>query len=161
MNRLHAMQEMLDVQRALQKNAYGMVPEEMDGEQRAQYVRDMVLACTDELHEALAETGWKPWASSRHLNRDAFVGELVDAWHFLMNLMLVAGVNEEEFTEKYMAKAIKNSARQKGGYDGVSSKCAECHRALDEVEQALVVQGGGMKFCKASHLNSYVMRMPS
>lgn len=127
-----SLQLILDRQLRLQTESFGHDPRSLTGDVRAQYVRDMTLALIDELSEALNETGWKPWASSRHLHRDAYVAELVDALHFLANLFLVAGVTEHEITALYLAKAEKNRQRQKDGYDGVSSKCQECGRALDD-----------------------------
>jgi dimeric dUTPase (all-alpha-NTP-PPase superfamily) len=92
----------------------------------------MSLALTDELHEALNETGWKPWATSRHFNRAAFVGEMIDVLHFWANLVLVAGVNEQSILDLYFEKADKNAKRQLLGYDGVEGKCKTCGRAFDD-----------------------------
>lgn len=126
------LQMILNAQKNLQKNSYGIDVTELSPEQRAQYVRDMSLALTDELHEALNETGWKPWATSRHFNRDAFVGEMIDVLHFWCNLVLVAGVTEEEIANAYFAKANKNAKRQSDGYNGVDGKCKSCGRAFDD-----------------------------
>lgn len=106
--------------------------EEYDDDRRAEFVKNNVLAALDELHEALGEVGWKPWASSRHLNRDAFKGELVDVLHFFFNLMGIAGITPEELLEGYEKKAAKNRSRQEVGYDGVTEKCPHCRRALDD-----------------------------
>lgn len=124
--------DMLGKQFQLQTETYGNDLPNYTEAERALFIGEMVLALTDELHELLAEVGWKPWATSNHVNRDAAVGELVDAWHFFMNLMLVLGVDEEEFTAKYFAKHTKNQERQAAGYDGVSGKCPRCHRAYDD-----------------------------
>lgn len=125
--------EIFERQLQLQRESFGVDPGQLEDAERADYVRSMTLALMDELHEALAEVGWKPWASGRHLNRDAFVSELIDALHFLVNLFLVAGATSNEVAIKYFAKAAKNENRQAAGYDGVSGKCATCHRALDDI----------------------------
>lgn len=127
-----SLQTILDHQRQLQTRSFGTDPCMLEGDQRAQYIRDMTLALIDELSEALNETGWKPWATSRHVNRDAYIGELVDAVHFLANLFLVVEATEQEILAAYLAKAEKNRLRQLAGYDGVSSKCSRCGRALDD-----------------------------
>lgn len=119
-------------QHALQQKSYKKDPTTLDDEERAEFIRWNVLALEDELHEALQEVGWKPWATSRHLNRDAFKGELVDAYHFFMNLMLAADIDADEFLEAYQAKRTKNAKRQAEGYDGVTGKCPHCKRALDD-----------------------------
>lgn len=119
-------------QAELQRKSFGLELSELNEEQRANFIKDMILAATDELHEALAEVGWKPWATSRHLNRDAFIGELIDVLHFWTNLALAAGATPDEIRERYMEKADRNAKRQAEGYDGVWGKCAECNRALDD-----------------------------
>lgn len=120
-------------QHDLQVKSYGRDPGLLGEEDRAQFIKDMVLAATDELHEALAEVGWKPWATSRHLNRDAYVGELIDVLHFWVNLCLAAGVTAQEVEIRYLNKAEKNARRQADGYDGLAGKCPHCHRAYDDI----------------------------
>ena len=119
-------------------------------------------ACEDELHEAFQEVMWKPWLTVDRgdINVDAFIGEIVDAMHFLGNLLLcVAPVHVDQIevpmtgdlepwrtipgeqtvdtdllAQKlwlaYQAKAEKNLQRQRDGYDGRSSKCSHCRREL-------------------------------
>jgi len=129
---MSSLQMILDNQRKLQLKSYGVDVSTLDGEERAAYIRNMSLALTDELHEALNETGWKPWATSRHLNRAAFAGEMIDVLHFWVNLMLVAGVTEQDILDLYFAKADKNAKRQLNGYDGIDGKCKTCGRAFDD-----------------------------
>lgn len=129
---MNALQMILDRQRELQKKHYGVDVTQFDEEQRAQYIRDMSLALTDELHEALNESGWKPWATSRHLNRQAYLGELIDVLHFWCNLVLITNASQEELVNMYFAKADKNAKRQLDGYDGVAGKCTTCGRAFDD-----------------------------
>lgn len=123
---------MMAMQRELQTNSFGQDPVMLAGTERIQFFKEMKLALQDELHEALDEMGWKPWASSKHWNEEAVKGELVDAWHFFMNLLLIADMAPEELYERYMKKHDKNIIRQVEGYDGVSTKCPECKRALDD-----------------------------
>lgn len=128
--------DMITAQRNLQ-NLLGNDFTAMSQEKRVQFIKDHALACTDELHEALGEVGWKPWATSKHINEDAFFGELRDAWQFLTNLMLVIEPDPEKLalrlsTALYDKIAI-NVARHHNAYDGVSGKCPSCRRALEEV----------------------------
>ena len=127
-------------QRDTQTNLYHTLPQDYwDDEvwpeaERAIFVRDNVLAALDELHEALSEVGWKPWATSRHVNEEQLKGELVDVLHFFVNLCLAARMSSRELTERYFTKNERNHARQaaEGGYDGISGKCPGCHRAYDD-----------------------------
>lgn len=127
---------MLYAQRDLQHRSYGHEPGKMEPAELMAYVRDNALALADEIHEALNETGWKPWATSNHMHVTAYLGELIDAWHFLMNLMLATGIAPSVLADRvyegYMMKQARNAKRQADGYDGVAGKCPGCGRALDD-----------------------------
>lgn len=121
---------MIESQRILQE-AHGHDFKNMTDIQRMEYIRTMTLACTDELHEALKETGWKPWASSNHINHEEWMGEMADAWLFFMNLMLVGGMTAEDLISRTAKKQENAYVRMNNGYDGVSTKCPVCRRAYD------------------------------
>lgn len=89
-------------------------------------------AIIHEIVEEEAETGWKPWASSRHVNLQAARGEWIDQLHFFLNKALALGMDAEMIKTMYDAKHAKNAKRQEEGYDGVSTKCPGCGRALDD-----------------------------
>jgi hypothetical protein len=131
--------EMFTRQSALQRNSLNINFTDMsvNVEDRAEYVRMNVLAGIVEFTEALNETGWKPWATNRDYDATKVISELVDVWHFMMNIMLASGIEPETlaslFFEKYVLKNRRNAERQAEGYDGVSTKCPHCHRALDDV----------------------------
>lgn len=130
--------ELLEAQAALQlKMPQGLDPRNMSEEEKALFIKDMTLALTDELHELLAEVGWKPWASSRHVNVESARGELIDALHFFLNLALALDLDGDTIKELYHAKHQKNQQRQEEGYDGVASKCGYCRRALDDEDKLL------------------------
>ena len=127
------LQEIFWRQKALQQRINGYDLNEQTDDQRIANIRMNVLACTAELHEALDEVGWKEWATSRHINYDPLRKEIIDAFHFLLNLALHAGMGSDEFFEMFVEKNTRNAKRQAEGYDGVSSKCPHCNRALDDV----------------------------
>lgn len=138
-NPTNILQEMLSAQDLLQRETYGNSPRELlhhnDGghaPEAVEFISWNVQAAVDELHELLGETGWKPWATSRHVNIEAARGELIDVMHFVMNLAHVLEMDAEMIHERYMAKRTKNIARQTDGYDGVSTKCPACKRAYDD-----------------------------
>jgi NTP pyrophosphatase (non-canonical NTP hydrolase) len=120
------------LQRDFQARILDALPSELSDREKMEYIREQALALTDELHEALAETGWKSWATSMHINREAYQGELADVFIFLMNLMLVAEITPTDLLGVVKAKIAKNHKRQDDGYDGVTTKCPGCKRAYDD-----------------------------
>lgn len=130
--------DLLEAQAKLQlKMPGGKDPRDMEEEEKALFIKDMVLALSDELHELLDEVGWKPWATSRHVNFDSAQSELIDALHFFLNLALALNLNGRQMKELYYGKNKKNHQRQEEGYDGISSKCGYCRRALDDEDELL------------------------
>lgn len=127
-----ALTRMMRAQNKLQLETYGIDYSIMTDEERIAHFKEMLHALNDEMHEALGEMGWKPWATSNHFNQEAVQDELVDAWHFFMNLMLISGMTPDLLLEKYDLKRQRNMARQAEGYDGVSTKCRGCKRAYDD-----------------------------
>jgi dimeric dUTPase (all-alpha-NTP-PPase superfamily) len=127
--------DMISSQHKLQV-ALGNDITEMTPEQRITYVKDQVLALQSEIGEFLNEVGWKPWASSRHINADEAFGELRDAWQFLTNLMIaVTGMTNELLAAKLETELYRKHTvnyQRIGAYDGVSTKCPDCKRALDD-----------------------------
>ncbi len=124
--------EMLAKTKQLQVEIYGSSPHVWSDGDRIEYIKEMVLAATDELHEALGEVGWKSWASSRRIDRDAYLGELIDVLFFLMDLFIVVDTRGSEVTDRYLKKLAINTTRAKGTYTGVDEKCSTCRRALDD-----------------------------
>lgn len=141
---------MLRQQRELQEKSMGVDFKTMSDVERIAYIKENVLALTDELHEMLGEMGWKSWATSRHINTNAAFGELIDAWHFMMNIALALMPGDmhpsavaDLFEHYYNAKRAKNAQRQVDGYDGVSTKCPKCGRALDDAGAIRVERRSG------------------
>jgi dimeric dUTPase (all-alpha-NTP-PPase superfamily) len=104
-----------------------------DPDEFADYVTMNHSALIVELSEFMQEVGWKDWATPRGwVNRDAAVRELVDAGHFLANLLCALDVTDAEWESAYRAKQEVNRQRQRDGYDGVSGKCYACRRSYDD-----------------------------
>jgi len=118
--------EIFQLQRELQL-ALGHDFDRMSMKRRLQYIVYMSYALEDEIHESTRETGWKPWAKSKHINIDAYQSELIDAFLFLINLMLAAGMKPLQVWRGYLKANHKSHERLKG-YDGVSTKCKTCKR---------------------------------
>lgn len=133
------LQRLLSHQADAQRTVYGIDPATLPLAERVEYIRWNVLALTDELHEMLAETSWKPWAKADYINEDKATNELIDALHFLMNLFLALAPADRrpdalavDIFNRYERKRAINAQRQRTGYDGVDTKCPSCRRALDD-----------------------------
>ena len=124
------------LQYELQHVTYGHDFQGMSEEEKVAFIKDMCIALSDELHEFLSEVGWKPWATSRTINRNAAKGELVDLFHFFMNLCIVVGMGPHELYERYLEKRMRNIRRQEDGYDGQKGKCPNCHRDFSDMVKA-------------------------
>jgi dimeric dUTPase (all-alpha-NTP-PPase superfamily) len=80
------------------------------------YKNMMVLAAIDELTEFLHETPWKPWKKNQVLNNDKAQDELVDLFHFFMNLCISSDMTPDILYKKYLDKQNTNVQRNKDGY---------------------------------------------
>ena len=81
-----------------------------------EYINVMTLAAIDELMETLRETPWKPWKKQQEFNTENYKEELVDLFHFYMNLCLAVGMKPEELYERYCVKNKINFKRKDTGY---------------------------------------------
>lgn len=124
---------LFNAQIKIQTLAYGKDPRDItDPKERIQFIKDMELALRMELGEMLDETGWKPWATSNHVNEEAGQGELADVLLFFINLCLAFNASPEVIAAKTFEKMQRNLDRQLAGYDGITGKCVRCKRALDD-----------------------------
>jgi dimeric dUTPase (all-alpha-NTP-PPase superfamily) len=118
--------ELLQHQLDLQRNTFKVDPTVMTDDERLEYLRFNVLALEDELHEMLNETSWKPWTRGSWINELNALGELADAWHFFLNIMLVLRPQEgtfalaSRFGQMYADKRSVNAHRQANDDDGVN-----------------------------------------
>lgn len=147
----------LDRQREYQTRVFGVDYERMwsdpDAVELTRYVTEMFNAAFLELAEAQQETPWKSWAMTE--NRvvawqecaGKVHGELVDVMFFIANILAALGVTDKGLHERYLAKMGVNEQRQEDGYDGVSTKCPFCRRALDEPGTVPFHAANGFDYC--------------
>lgn len=126
--------------RKLQRDAYGLDYSRFDNPAAlVAYIKDMHIATIAEMQEALDETTWKPWASDEpYVDRTLVVKELIDALHFIGNILAAVGCTDDELDLRYRQKMEVNRERQlrAGGYrvrGETADKCRNCRRALDDV----------------------------
>jgi dimeric dUTPase (all-alpha-NTP-PPase superfamily) len=93
------------------KNLYG-IKEPFDGYR-------IFMLSSALLHEAVElqrETNWKWWKSGSDINNDKIQAEIVDIWHFLIQVSIEAGLNPKTLVDKYTEKNRENIQRQENGY---------------------------------------------
>lgn len=128
----------LEETKELQEQYYGK-EYPIEGQELIDYIVINTVAAEDELHEALNEVSWKPWASANFVNREAFIGEIVDTLHFIGNMLVGVECTDLELSKAYEEKMIRNRARMTEGYTGLE-KCSICKRSKDDV----IAHGGNM-----------------
>lgn len=74
------------------------------------------LVC--ELGEVMNEyEDWKNWKRrKKKVDRSRVLEELVDAWHFMINLTMSLGIGPEELYTEFVEKNAVNHQRQENGY---------------------------------------------
>ncbi len=104
--------------RMLQEQYYKVVPGKLEGNDFAQWVMFNALAAHSEISEAMQLLNWKPWKNDRGRpdsvdTRAAVAEELVDALHFIANMLVSLNVSDEELNAIYLSKMEVNRNRQR------------------------------------------------
>ena len=83
---------------------------------KTEEMKTLVLALTDESHEALRELNWKPWKKTqKQEDLGKLAEEIADCWHFMLEITLL--FNLEDTIEAFLNKTFKkNEDRANGGY---------------------------------------------
>lgn len=71
------------------------------------------------VHEAIElqrETNWKWWKKESTVNKEKIQEEIIDIWHFLIQISIESGLDSKRIMEKYMEKNEENLKRQLKGY---------------------------------------------
>lgn len=110
----------LESTRDLQQNTYGYDLEWLsdlsEPDATAHYLDWNQTAAVQELAELREEFSWKPWATDKpFVNRQRIIAETVDVMHFLGNILVGLGVNDEEYEAAYRMKQDINRARAASG----------------------------------------------
>ena len=123
-NGANPMEVMLNLQASFQHRVDPRF-EADDLNENAAFIRDHYVYLDQELQEMLYEVPYfKHWKDYSKMSPDEIMEayakakeELVDAWHFFMNLMLGLGMTAEELYKGYIKKNKENIRRQEEGYD--------------------------------------------
>jgi len=80
------------------------------------FIKLNYIAVSVELAEMLQEIPFKPWKKSAVLNKENFKKELIDVYHFILNLTIASGMTVKELQDAYLEKNKENHDRQERGY---------------------------------------------
>ena len=80
------------------------------------YIKEMSLALVVETGEAIQNLNWKSWQLNKQHDWGKFQDEVVDMWHFLINITLASGMTSDDLFLKFLEKSQINNIRQEEGY---------------------------------------------
>lgn len=80
------------------------------------YFELMYIGCIAELNEMLENTPWKPWKKRSKLNKFELTEEVIDLWHFVINITMICGITPGMLFLMFEAKNNTNNKRQENGY---------------------------------------------
>lgn len=114
-------QQLQHMQAYAQINESAQLPPEhwgdLDHPRTQAAVREFASYTVEELYEAINHLKNKPWKQThRETDRAAFEEELADAWHFWIEMHILAGINPFEVFKAYFRKTLINRHRQESGY---------------------------------------------
>lgn len=117
------LQDMLDLQFKLQERL-GYDFENMTREDWTKYIKEFSIHIGQELNEMLYELPYfKPWKDYSGLTPDEETQcwkkaqkEFIDLWHFILNVALALGLDEDTLFRMYKDKNAENHQRQNDGY---------------------------------------------
>ena len=73
-------------------------------------------ALLHEVVELQRETDWKWWKTQKGIENQRIQDEVIDLWHFLIQLSIEAGLDPDLLVAKYIQKNKENTKRQQQGY---------------------------------------------
>lgn len=115
--------KMFMLQFELQKELGNLIIMGNDQGSWQRYVNIMTLALVDETMEMLRETSYKNpnyvvggWKKTQETHLEQMRDEIVDMWHFLLNLTMAAGFTPNELFIMYERKNLENIQRHRDDY---------------------------------------------
>ncbi len=124
---MEKLEEMFEIQKRLQQRLGTWMKINSDAsnieKNRQQFANQIFLAMFEETVEIMRETAYKNpeyvefgWKKGQTLNREKILKEIVDLWHFMINICLVYDFSSEDFYNCYMEKNKENHIRQDNNY---------------------------------------------
>ena len=116
-NETKKLEKMFQLQKKFASRFFVM--EDMTQEQKVSLTKEYLHCIYNECEEIKNWIPWKHWKKpyvvTKKIEKEIKM-EIIDVWHFLMDLALVWGMTPQEFFDFYMAKQNENINRQKKGY---------------------------------------------
>lgn len=109
------MDEIFNLQEKL-NTRIGVNMNELNDEDRAQWILNYIRAMQQELAELTDSVPWKWWAKYQEFDKQNARVEIVDLFHFLISLAQVMGMSADDVFEAYLKKNKVNHKRQDSGY---------------------------------------------
>lgn len=102
-----------------EKRGFPQIPVDISTKQGQKLLKDITHHIQDELFEASQHL--KNHKSHRateipEVDRDAFIEELADSLHLFFELVMAAGVSQDELYKSYINKGVINIIRISNGY---------------------------------------------
>jgi len=88
----------------------------MTEKETTKWILNYCLAVRQEVAELTDSVPWKWWAKYQKFDEQNVRVEIVDIFHFLISLALVAGMSAEDVFNAYVKKNQVNLQRQDSGY---------------------------------------------
>ena len=115
-------QKRLDFIEDMKKTIPGSYPDfplDMSKKDSQQVCRDLALKGVEEMFEALQHLkNWKPHRKTEmpEIDREEFLEEIVDAFNYFLSLIILIGVNVDEFYDAFLKKDEIIRGRLNEGY---------------------------------------------
>ena len=91
-----------------------------DWQGKMHWMMEMIAAMHNELEEIRDWFPWKHWKSYQDYSFDKSAPEIkyeiIDIFHFMMNMMLIMDMDGKEVLQTYFSKREQNIKRQEKGY---------------------------------------------
>lgn len=93
------------------------IPVNLHDRHDQQYLKDFAWRITEEIGEAMNTLKNKPWKQTEMTtDEDHFREELIDGFHFYVELLILTGFTPELLFETYYLKSEVNKFRQRSEY---------------------------------------------
>jgi hypothetical protein len=102
-----------------EKRGFPEFPVDITSKTGQKFLKSITHECMGELFEAnqeLKNSKGHRVTEVSHIDRDAYVEELVDSLHFFFEIVIASGVSLEELHGAYLKKGLVNFSRIENGY---------------------------------------------